>query len=289
MAALSIEERIVPVPLPGLPDAFGLLTQPQGQAARWGVLIVVGGPQTRVGAHRHFVQLARDLAGAGFAALRFDHRGLGDSPAALQPFDQLDDDLQAGLDALHAACPGLQGVCLWGLCDAAAAALLYVARRPDARVRALALLNPWVRSAQGQAQTQLKHYYWERLRSPTFWRKLLRGGVGLGALGGWWRARQAARSAAAPPSPRSFQRVMAEGWRRFPGPVLLQLSGRDHTAREFEAVAEVFPDWAGWAQRPGLTRQDYAQADHTFSRCSVQQDGSAAFIAWLHAQAQATA
>ena len=44
-----------------------------------GVLIVVGGPQYRAGSHRQFVHLARRLAGAGIAAMRFDYRGMGDA------------------------------------------------------------------------------------------------------------------------------------------------------------------------------------------------------------------
>lgn len=289
MASLNWEEQVLPVALPGVPDAFGLLTRPANQSSRVGVLIVVGGPQYRVGAHRHFVSLARQLAAAGICALRFDHRGLGDTGGPLQSFEALDDDIAAAIQALMKAEPDLDGVVLWGLCDAAAANLLYVARRSDARVRGLVLLNPWVRSPAGEARTRIQHYYWERLRSPDFWRKLLRGGVGLGALVGWWRLRQQARqklahsaeapSSAGPVDP--FQVQMAQGWRQFPGPVLLQLSGKDHTAREFEGVAEVFSAWRGWAQRPGLTRQDYPDADHTFSRRDLQDASGQAVIDWL--------
>lgn len=285
MADLTVNEHIVPVALPGVADAFGLLSQPASGEPHLGVLIMVGGPQYRVGAHRHFVTLARQLAAAGVPALRFDHRGLGDTGAPLQAFDALDDDVAAGVDALFRAVPSLTGVVLWGLCDAAAAALLYVARRPDPRVRGLALLNPWVRSPQGEARTRIQHYYWERLRSPDFWRKLLRGGVGLGALSGWWRLRQqAAKSAAAPAASGPvgpFQVQMARAWHQFPGPVLLQLSGKDHTAREFEGVAEVFPSWGHWRQRAALTLQSYPPADHTFSDRAQQDAASQAMVGWL--------
>ncbi len=283
---MNWHEQVLPVPLPGAPDHFGLLCAPTPCRVRLGVLIVVGGPQYRIGAHRHFVTLARQLAAAGIPSLRFDHRGLGDTGLPLQPFEDLDDDIAAGIQALLAAQAGLEGVVLWGLCDAASASLLYVARRTDARVRALALLNPWVRSPAGEARARIQHYYWERLRSADFWRKLLQGGVRWGAARDWWRLRRQARSGptdpANPASPTApFQTLMARGWHRFTGPILLQLSGRDQTAREFEGVADVFPVWAGWPQHPGLTRQDHPEADHTFSQRDLQDASSQALIAWL--------
>jgi exosortase A-associated hydrolase 1 len=280
---MTIDERVVPVALPGVPDAFGLLSLPTGTPGRWGVLILVGGPQYRVGAHRHFVTLARQLASAGIPALRFDHRGVGDTAVPLRGFDALDDDVAAGVDALTAAVPGLDGVVLWGLCDAASAALLYVARRSDARVRALALLNPWVRSPQGEARTRIQHYYWERLRSPEFWRKLLRGGVGLGALAGWWRLRRQARQTAGNTVASSdpFQVQMARGWQAFGGPILLQLSGKDHTAREFEDVAEVFPAWSGWHSRARLSLERFPEADHTLSQRATQDASTRSLVDWI--------
>ncbi len=49
-----------------------------------GVAIIVGGPQYRAGSHRQFILLARRLAHAGIPALRFDYRGMGDSPGAMR-------------------------------------------------------------------------------------------------------------------------------------------------------------------------------------------------------------
>ena len=40
------------------------------------VLVVVGGPQYRVGSHRQFVSLARALARQGMTTVRFDYRGM---------------------------------------------------------------------------------------------------------------------------------------------------------------------------------------------------------------------
>lgn len=273
----------------GEATSLGLVAEPEGQpSASVGVLIVVGGPQYRVGAHRHFVLLARQLATAGFTSLRFDHCGLGDCVAPLRSFEALDDDIESAIQALMQARPQLQGVVIWGLCDAAAAALLYLARRPAERVRGLVLLNPWVRSAQTEAATRIKHYYWERLRSPAFWRKLLGGGVGLQALHGWWQARMLARQA-----PQSeggatgFQDQMAQGWNRSGAPLLLQLCTADLTAQEFVQATASRPSWQGAWGRPLLERRDYVDADHTFSQPQALQAALDDTVVWLKRNFQA--
>jgi uncharacterized protein len=139
-----------------------------------GVLIVTGGPQYRAGSHRQFTLLARRLAAEGYDSLRFDVRGMGDSTGEPRSFTELDDDIDAALRTLV----GRSGprVVLLGLCDAASAALLYLARRPipaGTIVEGLVLINPWVRSAGSLAQAQLKHYYGARLAQGDFWRKVV--------------------------------------------------------------------------------------------------------------------
>src|SRR5262245_60307703 len=58
-------------------ELLGVLHEPAsdgatGTPASTGVIIVVGGPQYRVGSHRQFVLMARELARRGHAVLRFD-------------------------------------------------------------------------------------------------------------------------------------------------------------------------------------------------------------------------
>ena len=148
---------------------------------RRGVLFVVGGPQYRVGSHRQFACQQGKLAKDGCAAMRFDYRGMGDSEGEMRDFETVGDDLHAAIDAFFAAVPDLQEVVLWGLCDAASAAVLYAGG--DARVAGLALLNPWVRTDAGQARATLRHYYRARLLDPGLWRKLATGRFALGAAG----------------------------------------------------------------------------------------------------------
>lgn len=232
-----------------------------------GVVVVVGGPQYRAGSHRQFVLLARHLAGAGFPVLRFDVRGMGDSDGAQRSFESLTPDIAAAIAALCVQQPQVQRVVLWGLCDGASAALLYLQQKPDARVQGLVLLNPWVRSEASLARTHVKHYYRQRLLQREFWRKLLTGGVARVALSGLLdNLRKSRRSGADPGAAMAFQQRMAAAWRAFPGRILLVLSGRDYTAREFQEFIRTDPAWAGALARPGLTTHEAAGADHTFSR-----------------------
>src|SRR5690625_2926143 len=123
----------------------GILHRGSEQATR-GVLVVVGGPQYRVGSHRQFVLFASRLAEAGVPVLRFDYRGMGDSEGDSRTFEHIAADIRAALDIFLKAAPGLREVVIWGLCDAASAACFYAPS--DLRVTGLVLLNPWVRTEQ---------------------------------------------------------------------------------------------------------------------------------------------
>jgi hypothetical protein len=76
----------------------GIVSRPPQPRPR-GVLIVVGGPQYRVGSHRQFALLANRLAGQGTPVMRFDYRGMGDSSGESRDFEQVSPDLRAAVDA----------------------------------------------------------------------------------------------------------------------------------------------------------------------------------------------
>lgn len=249
---------------------IGVVAHPAAAAPHdLGVLIVVGGPQYRAGSHRHFVQLARSTAEAGYPVMRFDCRGMGDSTGQPPGFEHQAADIAAAIAAFQAAAPSVRRVVLWGLCDGASASLLYLDERgPDPRVAGLCLLNPWVRSAQSLARVHVRHYYRQRVMSPSFWLKLLRGGVALKAV---TRLVDNLRTASGRKvvdhrgAETPFQDRMASAWRGFHGPVLLVLSGNDLTAREFIEYAAASPSWAGLSDRASVTRLELDDADHTFS------------------------
>ena len=240
----------------------GVLARPDAPAAR-GVLIVVGGPQYRAGSHRQFTLLARELGQNGIASLRFDYRGMGDSAGAARSFEAVDEDIGCAVDRLLSAVPELSEVIIWGLCDAASAALFYAHR--DARVSGVVLVNPWVRTEQGIAQAHLRHYYGQRLLDRGFWRKAFSGRLDVRAT--LASLRKFVTDAAAPRrGAGTLPERMEDGLRRFRGRVLLILSGKDLTADEFRGVVSRSARWTRLLAEARVTRCDLPDANHTFSR-----------------------
>ncbi|MCE3607649.1 hydrolase 1, exosortase A system-associated [Massilia sp. P8910] len=250
---------------------FGIVSVP-AQPARRAVLIVVGGPQYRVGSHRQFTTLARGLAAQGIASLRFDYRGMGDSHGAMRDFEVVGDDLRAAVDNLLKALPGIEEVVIWGLCDGASAAMFYAAGDP--RVTGLVLLNPWVRTSGGHAKATIKHYYRARLFDPELWKKILRGQFNVAAAAGsflriagaaFGKGKGGATGAAAA-APVALPDRMQAALARFRGKVLLIISGADLTAQEFLDTAAGSDKWQALLAAPQVSRQTLPEADHTFSR-----------------------
>lgn len=256
---------------------IGLLHRPARPKSR-AVVIVVGGPQYRIGSHRQYVMLARALADAGYAVLRFDYRGIGDSDGPFVGFEGVFEDIRAAVDALCDAVPETRDVVLWGLCDGASAIAFYA--RHDPRIDGVVLLNPWVRSDAGLAKAQVKHYYLERMLSPRAWGDLLakRGLVtavksfaSTVAAATVPAGRRQGQAAGQTDSGTDFtdlplpQRV-GRGLLAFQGRTLLILSGKDLTAGEFESAVLNDTAMRHWRNDARLTLRTVQNANHTYSR-----------------------
>ena len=251
---------------------------PAEGTAECGIVIVVGGgPQYRAGGHRQLVLWSRRFAEEGYPVLRFDYRGMGDSHGDFSGFEDVDQDIRAAIDALMRVSPTVKRVILWGECDAASAILFYA--HHDPRVIGAALLNPWARTEEGQAQTVLKHYYLSRLMQRSFWLKLLRlrfnpfkSLASLASMIALSRRQQSGPSATLStdtletlPDSATLPDRMFHGLTRFQGPIMLVMSGRDNIAREFDELLGSSHKWEEALSSKPTTRFDLPEADHTFS------------------------
>lgn len=250
-------------------NQLSAIHHPGADGARLGVLVIVGGPQYRVGSHRQFVHLARSLASQGIPVLRFDVAGMGDSEGEKRSFDQLNTDIHVAIDNFMAQSAGLEGVVLWGLCDGASAALIYASG--DNRVQGLVLLNPWLENNEAKAKTQLFDYYLTRLVSASFWRKLLSGRLDIKGstreFGSTLKIASSSRdeSTISELAGLPYQQRMLQALELLTVPLCWILSGNDLTAKEFER--QYFGDkrWKKAARHKNIKVERLDDADHTFS------------------------
>jgi len=260
----------------------GIMHLPEAPAKR-AILIVTGGPQYRAGSHRQFVLMARQLALAGFAVMRFDYRGMGDSSGKQQSFRSVGLDIYSAIQQLLAAAPQIEQLVLCGLCDGATAAAFYAPQ--DARVAGLILLNPWTRTETGEARVMLRHYYIARIGQAEFWRKLAGGGIRPWAL-----ARSLARTCVsafkgAPTEtstgdddlPSQLHRALTT----FQGKILVVLSGDDFTAKEFAALQSQHPHWAQLMHQDRVRQAALPLANHTFSRAIWRDEVARLCAEWM--------
>lgn len=254
----------------------GILNLPERPFAR-GVLIVTGGPQYRVGSHRQFALLARNLAARGMPVLRFDYRGMGDSCGERRSYEHIDDDLDSAVRLFFDTVPELKEVVLWGLCDGATAAAFYAYK--DQRIRGLILLNPWVRTEAGFARATLRHYYLSRLIDAGFWRQLFRGSFApLAALRSLYHLVVAANGT---DDTNDTPRRMLDGLSRFHGRVLIILSGDDLTAQEFADVQQSSAKWREFSGGANVRQAKVEHANHTFSSARWRDQATHLCLHWL--------
>lgn len=261
---------------------IGIIHAPQ-KPARLGLLILVGGPQYRVGAHRQYVHLARHAANAGFAAMRFDYRGVGDSEGEYPGFEAVGPDIDAAVTAFMARVPDLDGVVLWGLCEGASAILL--SGVDNDAVQGIVLANPWINTAETEAQAYLKHYYGRRILSAETWKRMFRGDVNparaLGSLVGLLRKALGRSKAGGDATEKPYPERMAAGFDRFRGRTFLIMSERDLVAREFEDGVARRTEWAAFRNASTVERVNIKGSDHTFSREEWRMAAAAATVDFM--------
>ncbi|MDO6425512.1 hydrolase 1, exosortase A system-associated [Thalassotalea sp. 1_MG-2023] len=230
----------------------------QVEHAKQGVIMVVGGPQTRVGSHRMFVQIARYLASQGVSVLRFDYRGAGDSDGEIQSFQHTVGDISAAVRFFNRQYPKTN-IALWGLCDAASAIALFLKTEQVTSINHVVLLNPWVKQPATEAQAYLSHYYWHRLRDISFWKKLITGKLNI------FRSAQGIaeqKTLAKQQQEGSFVDGMLAGLQQYTGQSHLILAEQDLTAQEF---CQLRTHNAPWKKLNFSSEIIIAGANHTFA------------------------
>lgn len=171
--------RLIVFPCDGAPLA-GSLDDAEGAT---GMLLVIGGSQTRIGSHRMYERLAKYLAENNYPCLRFDRRGVGDSAGEDPGFRGSGPDLLAAAAAFRKECPALTRLVGFGLCDGATALVLF---GDAAGLDGLILANPWlVETEVGEPPpAAIRQHYRKRLLSKAGWKKILTGAVNYRKL---WR------------------------------------------------------------------------------------------------------
>lgn len=188
------------------------------------------------------------------------------------------------------AVPSLRGVVIWGLCDAASAAMMYAPRDP--RVRGLVLFNPWVRDTQSQAVTQIKHYYARRLVDGAFSAQAAARRSADAQFGHRTPAHVALRD-------RDDKTRRHRQQRALPGPHARRLAcihrplaprarrQRSRRARVHRGSAQTRPQWQKALANPRVRREDFAEADHTFSTRAWRDRVAALTIDWIRSTVSA--
>lgn len=220
-----------------------------------GLLLVIGGSQTRIGSHRMYERIAKSLASKGFPCFRYDRRGVGDSSGDDPGFRGSGPDLAAASAAFRAGSPALSRVIGFGLCDGASALALFGGA---AGLDGLILVNPWlVETAEGDSPppAAIRRHYRTRLTSRDGWKKIVTGGVN------WRKLFSGMRRAAAPSAQAPLALDVAHALRGAALPAHLILAEGDATAiaAEAELKAPVFE---------GLVagRETLSTDSHTFAR-----------------------
>lgn len=267
-------DQAVVIPCQGQ-QMVGILHQPEGPAQIGLVVVVAGGPQYRVGVSRQFVMLGREMAARGFPTLRFDHRGVGDSGGEYKGFVDMSADIRSAVDCIFEQCPDLQSIVLWGECESATAVSFYA--HSDERISGIFLVNPWIRTEEGQAKTYIRHYYRKRLLSKAFWNKILSGKVDfvgsaksfVDLLRRSSNSRKQAiteqsveASLQSLPLPQRLEKTTG----LFQGRIDILTSGRDFIAQEFKDFVSQSTGWKQILQRQNAQMAEIADADHSFSR-----------------------
>ncbi len=163
---------------------FGIHVRPRKgrSAARPAILMLNAGTVHRIGPHRFYVSMARELAELGFEVLRVDLSGIGDSPNTTTPENitypgEGETDVKLAMDVMTAR-TGATKFVLAGLCSGADIAFQLGIK--ERRVAGVVMMNPRTFLVHDLATVDANkgaRYYQESLFKKEKWVKLIKGEV----------------------------------------------------------------------------------------------------------------
>jgi dienelactone hydrolase len=136
----------------------GILTEPEGGSAKRTLLLVTAGLIPKHGPFRLYAEIARRLAGEGFASLRFDLGGVGDSRVLNSELPlklRTELEIRAAADFLCGREKLTHGLAIGGLCSGAEDAFRYAENDP--RVAHVFMIDPFAYRTSGWAWRHLLH------------------------------------------------------------------------------------------------------------------------------------
>ncbi len=233
-----------------------------------GLLIVSGGNEVRIGAHRGMAELAQRLAGAGHPVFRFDRRGVGDSTGGNLGFRQSAPDIAGAAATFCAEVPQVRRLVAFGNCDAATALALF---HGVASLNALVLANPWVAEQPSDLPpaAAIRARYAARLRDPGQWLRALTGGVNFVKLSKGLKKLSETGSSIELPLAMELAGALTDS----AIPLTILLARGDNTAIAFRQA------WAAPAFAPVAARARLIECDtagHSFAHAADKQ--------WLYRQ-----
>jgi len=161
---------------------------PAPEPQRRGVVLIHGWAGYRIGPHRMLVHAARRLLDAGFATLRFDLRGRGESDGRADEtdLDAMTEDTLNATAFLKDHSPA-ESVALLGICSGSNVAIAAATLNPDIAELALWSVLPFQPEQKPrQKRRRMSHYLVQYLRkalSIQTWQRLIRGEVNLRMVG----------------------------------------------------------------------------------------------------------
>ena len=259
---------------------LGVTHTPDGQQCRpLGLVLLHGWAGYRIGAHGMFVKLAREACQRGFACLRFDFRGRGDSEGEAHEttLSTMIADAQVAAQELLGQ-DGVQSIAFIGDCSGSEVAIGAGTLVSDCR--ALTLWSAPIVGASREETDKSKRkdilrQYWSKLFRKETWAKILGGGLQTDMI------RKAVLRGGKGAGEEGAESDKDIDWRHrfttFPGDVLFVYGGNDPTSGD--ALAH-YQDMTATARRQWHSHL-VEGANHAFYSVAWEAEVIGVTLDWL--------